>query len=353
MQKPTIDKKRTKPKSHVKLPNGYGSIVTLSGNRRRPFMARPPVKDWDEKGHPIYGKPIGYFETWLEAFEALAEWNKNPFDTASRNLTFEEVYERFYHAKYEDPIVQYSSSSKTCTKSAFKNSTALHKMIFYDLTSLDLQRVLDDCPLKHASLEHIMNLFKQMYGFAIQYDMAPKDWSEFVKIKKPDDDEAGVPFTREELEILWANKEVAWVDTILILCYSGFRLEGMASVKVNLEKMYFRGGVKNKASKNRIVPIHSRIQEIVVDRIQKYGTILNIGTAQYRVHFYETLSTLNIVKHTPHDCRATFATMGSAAGVPDPYLKRLLGHSLGKDITQSKYIKPELSDLREAIELIP
>lgn len=353
MQKPTIDKKRTKPKSHVKLPNGYGSIVTLSGNRRRPFMARPPVKDWDDKGHPIYEKPIGYFETWLEAFEALAEWNKNPFDTASRNLTFKEVYEKFYHDKYEDPQQHFSASARNCTKAGFKNTAPLHDKIFYDLTSIELQKVLDDCPLKHASLEHIANLYKQMYRFAIQYDMAPKNWSEFVKIKKPDDDESGVPFTREEMEILWKHRDEEWVDTILILCYSGFRLEGMIRIKVNLDENYFLGGVKTVAGKDRIVPIHSRILPLVQKRIAKYGKIIALNKTNYRLRFYETLESLGIERHTPHDCRATFATMANAADVPEPMLKRLMGHSLGQDITQAKYIKPELSDLRKAIEMIP
>ena len=37
----------------MKNPNGYGSVVKLSGNRRKPFCARK-TSGWNEKGHPIY-----------------------------------------------------------------------------------------------------------------------------------------------------------------------------------------------------------------------------------------------------------------------------------------------------------
>ena len=45
----------------MKNPNGYGSVVRLSGNRRRPFVARK-TRGWDERGYPIYDT-IGYFPT--------------------------------------------------------------------------------------------------------------------------------------------------------------------------------------------------------------------------------------------------------------------------------------------------
>ena len=37
----------------MKNPNGYGSVVKLSGNRRNPFAARK-TKGWNDKGQPIY-----------------------------------------------------------------------------------------------------------------------------------------------------------------------------------------------------------------------------------------------------------------------------------------------------------
>ncbi|WP_343250614.1 site-specific integrase [Diplocloster hominis] len=350
---PRLTKEKPKAKRHLRLPNGYGSIVTLSQpeRRRNPFMVRPPVTRWKDNGHPIYDPPIGYYPTWMEAFEALVEWHKKPYDTNDRNMTFEEVYRLFFAYKYEDPQKPYSKSSIDCAKAGFKNSATLHKKAFYDLKADDLQAVIDNCPLKHASLEHIKNLFRQMYEYAMRYDLASKNWAEFVEIKTPDDDESGIPFTQEEMNVLWANLAVPWVDTILILCYSGFRLEGMRTVQINLEEGYFKGGVKTKAGKGRIVPIHSRIVPLVEKRVAEYGTIIHVAQETYRKYFYEIMKTLQF-DHTPHDCRTTFATMGNRAGMPKPMLKRLMGHTLAQDITEAKYISPSLDDLREAIEMI-
>lgn len=353
---PRLTKKKPKAKRHLRLPNGYGSIVTLSQpeRRRNPFMVRPPVTRWKDNGHPIYDPPIGYYPTWMEAFEALVEWHKKPYDTNDRNMTFEEVYRLFFAHKYNDPQKTYSKSSVNCTKAGFKNCSALHSKPFYYLKADDLQAVLDSCPLKHASIEHIQNLFKQMYDYAMRYDLAPKNWSDFTEIKIPDDDESGVPFTSAEMDLLWDNQDMPYVDTILILCYSGFRLEGMRTVQINLEEGYFKGGVKTKSSKGRIVPIHSRIFPLVEGRVAKYGTVIHVTQDTYRDNFTEIMTRLGFsTDHTPHDCRTTFATMGSHAEIPKPMLKRLMGHSLGNDITEAKYIKPSLEDLRKAIEMIP
>ena len=53
--------------------NGTGTIVKLSGNRRRPYAVRVSEKD---KYGQIVQKAIGYFATAREAQEALDEHNR-------------------------------------------------------------------------------------------------------------------------------------------------------------------------------------------------------------------------------------------------------------------------------------
>lgn len=72
---------KAKPK-HRRLPNGFGSITELKNrNLRNRFWCRACV------GKTPYGKPIlkplkpdAYFNTYNEAYEALVEYNKNPYD---------------------------------------------------------------------------------------------------------------------------------------------------------------------------------------------------------------------------------------------------------------------------------
>lgn len=77
----------------MKNPNGFGGIVKLSGNRRKPYMARKTV-GWNDKGHPIY-KAIGYAETREEALIMLAQYNKSPFDLDARKITVGEIFTKW------------------------------------------------------------------------------------------------------------------------------------------------------------------------------------------------------------------------------------------------------------------
>ena len=62
----------------MRLPNGYGSVYKLSGNRRKPYIARRTI-GWDDNGKQLYAN-IGYYRTRAEALQALAAFNDNPYD---------------------------------------------------------------------------------------------------------------------------------------------------------------------------------------------------------------------------------------------------------------------------------
>lgn len=53
----------------MKLPNGFGSITKLSGNRRRPFIARKTI-GYSATGAPIQ-TAVGYYASYLDALMAL------------------------------------------------------------------------------------------------------------------------------------------------------------------------------------------------------------------------------------------------------------------------------------------
>ena len=61
-------------KKHMKLPNGFGSIKCLSGNRRKPYAVYPPVTEWTPTG-PVTPPALAYTETWEEGYELLTAYN--------------------------------------------------------------------------------------------------------------------------------------------------------------------------------------------------------------------------------------------------------------------------------------
>lgn len=82
----------------MKLPNGFGSVHKLPGNRRNPWRARK-TNGWDVNPETGACKQqyvtIGYYPTQKEALQALAKYNANPYDLSASTITFEEVYAKW------------------------------------------------------------------------------------------------------------------------------------------------------------------------------------------------------------------------------------------------------------------
>ncbi len=78
---------------------------------------------------------------------------------------------------------------------------------------------------------------------------------------------------------LWDHVDsLRFVDWILIQCYMGWRPQELAKLKiadVHLDEGYIIGGMKTIAGKNRIVPIHSKILNLVK---KNYETSLELGS---------------------------------------------------------------------------
>ena len=265
---------------------------------------------------------------------------------------FSEVYERFFQEKFCNSPKKLSQATINSTRAAYQNCSAIHQIPFGQLRYDDLQKILNECPLKHASLELIVSLLHQMYKYAIKYEIVEKDYSAFLYIPKAEDDESGEPFSAEELNILWNHQQKPTVEMLLIMCYSGFRIKAYTDIEVDLKNGYFEGGVKTKNSKERIVPIHSAIYPLVSRRYNGSKNLLLSSTSYFRTRMYDTLKDIGIQKHTPHDCRHTFSMLCEKYNVNENDRKRMLGHSFGGDITNATYGHRSLDDLRKEIEKI-
>lgn len=265
-----------------------------------------------------------------------------------KKLTFAEVYERYYHDKFDNPGKPLSIDTVRSVTSAYKNAAVLHDKPFELIKYPELQAVLDECSLGYSSICNLKKLFRGMYQYAEKYELIDRDESRHLQIRKADDNEHGIPFTDGDIEKLWSEalrNGSGAAKTILLMIYSGFRVSAYKSLVVRLEpQWYFQGGVKTKSSKDRIVPIHTAIRLFASDQ----SIFPNRNTAAM-MHKY--LPEIGIVDHTPHDCRHTFSYLCEKFNVPENDRKRLLGHSFG-DVTNSVYGHRTVEDLRKSIELI-
>lgn len=368
-------------RKYPKLPNGFGSIKKLSGNRTNPYAVYPPTTEFAPNGSPKTPTALCYVSDWYVGFYALMEYKNGTFDAEkfispeikssdkndiiiskiiaaynnqSRNevveKTFAEVYQEFFEYKYtRDKTKEYSHNTIGATRSAFKNCAALHNRTFRSLKTAELQKVIDDCPKKHSTKNHIVQLFNQMYDYADAHDLCDKKYSEHVKINTPNDNEPGIPFTQEEINTIWFHSHNNNIlKSILIMIYSGFRISAYKKMEINFDKQCFIGGVKTKAGKNRIVPFCSAIIPYIDTDLE----LFRLSDHTFRILFNEELDKLGILGHTPHDCRHTFSWLCDKYKVDKLSKKMLMGHSLGNDVTDAVYGHRTLEELREEINKI-
>lgn len=140
--------------------NGTGTVVKLSGKRRNPFQVRVNTRI-DEWGYPRYDVP-GNFPDHVSADIALAEYNKSPYDVGNRKKTFREVFHDWYKWKYKQAVDApgKKTSSQYCCIAAYKHCEALQPCKLSELTSLDLQAVLDQDELSHSMPEHKFQYYR-------------------------------------------------------------------------------------------------------------------------------------------------------------------------------------------------
>ena len=337
----------------MRFPNRYGSISYLGKNRRRPYGVYPPANKYTEDGRTIRPKAIGYAETYTEAMEILVSYNKGialPGTAIIQKAgpTFAEVFEQFMQDKEKDREV---FTTRRQYISAYGNVSQLHDKDFVSISYADLQEAIDSCNLGIGTVRNIRTLFHQMYAYAERFDITDKDVSRHIKIRKEDDIESGIPFTSEEIAILWLYKANAAVRIILVMIYSGFRIGELHGLKIDLKQGFFQGGIKTAAGKNRIVPIHSAILPIVSELCGSEGLLIQ-SEWTFRRQIDKTLAEIGIQsRHTPHDCRHTFSYLCEKYGVPENDRKRMLGHAF-QDVTNKIYGHRDLEDLRRSIELI-
>lgn len=371
-------------KRSMKLPNGYGSVHKLPGNRRKPYRARKFVKNVydEEKGYYVAKyATIGYYETKAKALQALAAFNETPYNLEWNNLTFKEVYE-LWVKEYQKKL-SVNSSMRTIT-SAYKYTEPLWNMKFSSLKTSNLKecienaRILDNKgEIRVASVRtkgRIKSVFNMMYRYALENDIVSKNYAELFSVSDicTKEDERKIlrkPFEDNEIKRLFElveEEEIA--DMVLINIFSGWRPSELVSLKtkdVNIETGIMKGGMKTDSGRNREVPIHYAVKDLIIKRYkqaEKNGDEFLFTSAKrkdnpimtynkYRHRFSDLMRHTGFC-HTPHDTRHTFITKAKMAKVDEYALKRIVGHSI-KDITESVYAHRNSEFLISAMNQIP
>lgn len=351
----------------MKLPNGYGSVVKLSGKRRNPYLVRKSVGwHYDKKKDKQIQEfiIIGYTPTRAEGLQMLADYNKAPFDTVAAKMTFKDVYDKWSERKYSTV----SKSNVNGYTAAYNLCTMLYNKTFKDLRLADLQTVVDTCGKNYPTLRKLKVLFNQLYEFALKNDICNKDYSEFVDIVQYKDRNPNKydrnRFSKEELDKLWTMQEDRYYQIVLMLIYNGVRISELLDLKkenVHLEEQYFDVIDSKTESGIRKVPIADKVLQFYKNWYEANPNceyLLHTEDGKhfkyrnyYDSYFVPLMQQLGIDR-TPHCCRHTCISMLADAHINQTIIKKIVGHSGAMTLTEKVYTHLDMKELINAINQI-
>lgn len=327
----------------MRLPNGYGSVYKLNGNRRKPYAARK-VTGWTYnekrgKSYPVY-QFIGYYKTKAEALTALAEYNKNPYDLS--DLTIGELYDRWYDWKES----QVRGKTVKCYDSAHSHMKEILDLPVRSFRLPEAQEFINTIKTRQTA-KTVLSILRMIYDYAAQNDLVSAEQAERLKYvnlsKIPEGRKLKRKvFTRDEIAELWRSDD-PFSKSVLCLIFSGLRIGEYLALQPDDfadQCVYIR---QSKTSAGiRTVPI--------ADKLAPFFTPDAIPQMPYK-KYWGNFNAMYDGEHTVHDTRHTFISLCADAGIDERVTKAIVGHA-GRGVTESVYTHIDIDVMRKAVNKI-
>ena len=355
---------------YKRRPNGSGTVVKLSGRRRKPFCAKVTLDERNLQNGEKKRLVIGTFETYQEALNALSLYSLTVNNTISKKEAMEidpEVYQKvqdkmskkvptfldIYYILDKDEFSLLSSQTQNSMHGAIKHLKKLHYLKIDQITLRMIQDVFDEDGSNHSTQVHMKTICTKVFRYAVvnQYIERNDDYTSYIRIAKYEESDMHRSYTINEILAL-KKADTPEAHIMLIFIYTGVRINELLNINrdnIHIDEKcdddgterlisYMITGSKTKAGKNRIVPIHDDIKQYVIDELLKPEkrlvdvTYANFTTRTVLIKVNKLLNT----HHTMHDTRKTFATLCQMNNLNVYIRKKVLGHRMN-DITFDVY----------------
>lgn len=329
-------------RSSMRKPNGYGAVLKLSGNRRKPYAVRITT-GWTEEGKQIT-KYIGYYTTRKNAEIALAEYNRNPY-VIQEELTLSELFDRYMEFKEKTLARKTLSLYRTAWNTLGDISTVKVSKLNLGL----LQRHFDLSDKNKPILQSCKTLLLGMFDYAIKNELLPPERKAIVSNidlsakENPNAIQRSI-FTAEEIDRLW-NTDSDMSRAVLTLIYTGLRISELLELKeenVHLSEQYIEVVASKTKAGIRTVPI--------ADKILPFFKTYDVQYPAFHYRWDVFMKSLGM-EHTPHDTRHTCISLLASQEVDQRIIKAIVGHS-GSGVTEAVYTHIPLYKLLDAINMI-
>lgn len=355
---------------YKRRPNGSGTVVKLSGRRRKPFCAKVTLDERNLTNGEKKRLVIGTFETYQEALNALSLYSLTVNNTISKKEAMEidpDVYQKvqdkmskkvptfldIYYILDKDEFSLLSPQTQNSMHGAIKHLKKLHYLKIDQITLRMIQDVFDEDGSNHSTQVHMKTICTKVFRYAVVNQCIERndDYTSYIRIAKYEESDMHRPYTINEILAL-KKADTPEAHIMLIFIYTGVRINELLNINrdnIHIDEKcdddgterlisYMITGSKTKAGKNRIVPIHDDIKQYVIDELLKPEkrlvdvTYANFTTRTVLIKVNKLLNT----HHTMHDTRKTFATLCQMNNLNVYIRKKVLGHRMN-DITFDVY----------------
>lgn len=395
----------------------YGSKIFVKDGRKKPWLARLNI-GYDINGYPV-SHVLDSFEDELDCILCLRNYTNNPWDitvekekmnkivkfidlpskliTKEQELTivdrtyytFEQVYKEwsdlYYPTKEEIEIEKnthirakgkFTRSHMANYRAAYNKCEKLYNIPYRNLRTVDFEAIINTQTGSSTKIKMFKLLFQQLDNYASQKDVIEKGFAQFINIelkqpKKPvyeNDFEAleksnRKPFSYDEIDSIWNADDCLVKDILLILMYTGMRIEELLFLHnntINLKENYLIAGLKTENGKNRVIPIHNKIKYIIRKyyednndyfiRTNGKKVVKRLSYQTYHTYFKNFMKELEM-EHTTHDTRHTFRSELDRLNVKERIIDLILGHR-SSETGRRVYTHKTIEELEKAVNLV-
>lgn len=280
---------------------------------------------------------------------ALAEWNAGIVPVKEQTVRFCDVYDA-WHESYRDKIKHSTWQNYNSSYLVFKS---IENRNIGSLALSDYETAMRESGKAYPTLKHGKTLLQLMYRYAYAHGYVTVDQANMIAYLDPKHlattDGNKLPhtiFTNDEIDILWKHSNEYVSQIILLLIYTGLRInELLNNPKENWHDDFIDitdaktpAGIRQVPIAEKIKPIYYQLRET---KILKYHQFCDRMKTELPLE----------AKHRCHDTRHTTATLLTEALVDERVVKMILGHA-GDSVTFNVYTHSSMELMRDAVNKI-
>ena len=366
-------KKHTKSRG-----NGTGCAYWDSVHR---YWVAQVIVDWrvsaEDKPLVPVKKTKGGFKTRDKALQYCPILKAEHNGPTASDMTLQQIYEAW--EPWYSPRVD--ASTMNGYRAAYNWFKQLHGLRIVEISADQLQKCMDDCPKGKRTHQNMKVVAGLLWKYAKSKHIVSQVESETLYTGRGQSKKREALTDIEVEKIRQAIGKYRYAEYIYCLCYLGYRPGEMLELRKDqvIEhkgRLFLIEGKKTDAGRNRTVPVHQKIEDIVRDRLMVPGTDLVFPQYQFgrvskkhpvalfegfkemsdnyfrEMVFKPIMASLGIAEgKVPYGARHTFSNKLKDAEGNDIDKAALMGHS-DYTFTQTKYQSTSLDELAAVMDSV-